>query len=222
MKRGLAGGLVFLVLVGAPTWAATIEVGDHVLAPDTPNQVVPILVTGGEAVAGLEFFAVIGGGGAANGGEDGPGFEEPAEWAPAMVDDTIWDDEFWVDASSATTVHAHPFGPQFAAGSVFVFPHHSPPSPGATTDVPAEGVLIKLLVDTTGWSARKGPWTLQLSSAEPFGSDPTILADGTGAPIGLQVIDGSISLIPEPTAVVMLWGLAAGMMLCLAWRRRAQ
>ena len=66
---GAAGALSALAVVFPATGlAATIDVGRVVLKPDTPGQVVPVSVSGGEQVAAVELYAQIGDGGAFNGG----------------------------------------------------------------------------------------------------------------------------------------------------------
>jgi hypothetical protein len=197
MKRSFVGGLALLLLGSAPVWAVSVNVGEHWLIPNTPDQKVPVLVSGGDDTAGLNFFATIGGGGAANGGVDGPAFEESAVWAPAMKLGTIWDDSGWdPDNFTLTDVYEHPFGSQFAAGSLFIYydyPPGDPLPPGTVTAVPADGVLINLMVDTTGWSA--GTWDLAMMDAQPFGDDPTELLDAGGWPLeGVAVASGSITI----------------------------
>src|SRR5687768_17428183 len=60
-----------LLLLGTWTAAApgaNIHVGRVVVKPDTPGQVVPVSVAGGEPIAAVELYAQIGDGGAFNGG----------------------------------------------------------------------------------------------------------------------------------------------------------
>ena len=58
------------ILACSCSWAASINVGTHVLLPNTANQVISIQVAGGESIAGEDFYAQIGDGGSFLGGTD--------------------------------------------------------------------------------------------------------------------------------------------------------
>src|SRR5690242_11051028 len=60
--------VVGALALGASAQAADIVVGNHYLLPNTPNQLVTIQVTGAESIAGEDFYAQIGDGGAFNSG----------------------------------------------------------------------------------------------------------------------------------------------------------
>ena len=77
MNRACLVGCMVVLLVAAPTSAASIDIGAHYLLPNTPRQPVPIFVTGGETIAGMNLRGIIGDGGVPFGGVEGPGFQEP-------------------------------------------------------------------------------------------------------------------------------------------------
>jgi len=52
-----------------------IDVGEHVLLPNRPGQVIEVLVSGGDAVQAVHFYAQIGGGGPELGGVPAPAIE---------------------------------------------------------------------------------------------------------------------------------------------------
>lgn len=55
---------LLLAFVAVPAaQAASIVVGTHFLLPNTPNQVVEIGATGGEAINGMNFYSAVGDGG---------------------------------------------------------------------------------------------------------------------------------------------------------------
>ena len=60
--------LMLLLAVTSPAWAApVIDVGTHYLLPND-MRTIPIAVSGGDPVQGLDFFVQVADGGAINGG----------------------------------------------------------------------------------------------------------------------------------------------------------
>ena len=55
--------LVLLALLAKYASAATIDAGNHILVPNTPGQIISIMVSGGDEVAGFNLFAQVGDGG---------------------------------------------------------------------------------------------------------------------------------------------------------------
>ena len=86
-----ASSVVLLALTADYASAATIDVGNHTLLPNTPGQIVPIMVGGGDAVAGFNLFAQVGDGGPEL-SEFGflPGVDGPAITAVDLKSDTIF------------------------------------------------------------------------------------------------------------------------------------
>jgi|GEM_PF-2676616 len=174
------------------TAAPTITAGNHQLLPNTSGQVISILASGdflADALAGVDLFLVIGG------GTEGP-----------MVTN--------LDLIGAGTIFAASNTGQQDFGAPYI-----PPSReivGITTTVSGtvnpNGVLAYLTLDTTGLAA--GDYTLSLTS-DLIG--PSVLYSAGAAPTVL--INGTLSVVPEPSSVVLgLFGIAG--VAAIAIRRR--
>jgi hypothetical protein len=130
--------------------AATVQGGTHMLLPNTSGQQVPIMVTGGEAVSGVDLFVQVGDGGATVGG---------------------------VDTGPIITQLDLVTGAIFAANHTEIFTDPAPLIWGATTTtasgfVTANGRLAMLTIDTTGITS--GQFALILN---PPSTGPTAFAD---------------------------------------------
>jgi hypothetical protein len=161
---------LFVCSAGSAARAAAVTADTHVLAPDMAGQQVPILVSGGEAVSGIDFFVQVGDGGTTVGGDDtGPRITQ--------VDLTI--------------------GTIFAGNNTGVFLDPAPLIWGATTttqsgSVSASGVLATLTIDTTGMF--DGQFDLILN---PASTGPTAFADPG---ITTSLIHGSLSIGDLPVS----------------------
>jgi hypothetical protein len=147
---------------------AVINAGIHSLAPNTPGQSVQILVSGGEAVSGIDLFVQVGDGGATAGGDD----TRPVITHLDLVTDTI-----------------------FASNNTGAFVDSTPLLWGATTttangSVSANGVLATLTIDTTGLSA--GQFDLLL---DPPTTGPTAFADSG---VTTSRVNGSLQIGAVP------------------------
>jgi hypothetical protein len=135
-----------------------------------PGQQVPVLVSGNDAVSGIDFFVQVGDGGATVGGDDtGPRITQ-------------------VDLVSGTI---------FAGNNTGAFLDPAPLIWRATTttaggSVSASGVLATLTIDTTGMFV--GQFNLILN---PPSTGPTAFAD---AGVTTNLINGSLSIgdVPLP------------------------
>ena len=208
MYKAVVGGLVALFLGALPVFSATIDVGDQVLFPDMPGQTIQIRVTPGdpaEEIAGMDLFAQI-----ADGGPDlgvpGSHIDGPVFADADMEAGTIFQPTPIVAPPSILT------GGQIIVGGVIL------QEEGAV--VPADGLLVTLTVDTTGFFADdpNNPWDLKLTDTLDA---PTTLLDGgeIPLPIPLTIFNGTITLVPEPSTIAMLLGLA-GILLAVVARRR--
>jgi hypothetical protein len=152
----------------AATRAASVNVGTHFLAPNTSGQQVPILVTGGEPVSGVDLFVQVGDGGAAVGGDDtGP-----------MITN--------LDLVTGTI---------FAGNNTGAFTDPTPLIWGATTtttsgSIPANGLLATLTIDTTG--ILTGQFDLILN---PPTTGPTAFADPS---VITMLVNGSLRIGTAP------------------------
>jgi hypothetical protein len=167
------------------SWAASVTVGTHALLPNTANQVITIQITGGDQVAGEDFFAQIGDGGAFLGGTDA----KPAFTNVDILSSTIFSTS---NNGSYGDPNGTPPGSNSAHPLIWV--------DGTTTvdgSVPAVGLLATLTIDTTGLNSGTFPLLLTgvASSLGPF---DTTLRDANGDAIPLSVSNG--------TLIVMLAG----------------
>ncbi len=143
-----------------------IEVGTHVLEPNTPGQTIPIYVSGGWPVQGLNFNVQIADGGPLAGG---------TLLAPVITG---------VDILTATVFAASNTGIRTdaddAAGDDPVPQHAYRGTTTAAGMVNADGLLATVTIDTTGFE--RGSWSLTLSNtingATDFAGQAAAVVDG--------------------------------------------
>jgi hypothetical protein len=155
----------------APSGAATITVGSHVLAPNLPGQEIEISVTGGDAVWGANLFAQVGDGGpelaiyGLPAGTDGPAITG-VDLIAGTIFSTASASQYYVDSI-----------PQFVNYGVL-----------ASQSASAAGLLVTLTIDTSGFST--GTWNLLLSDVLPELGD----YDTDFAPTPAVITNGSITI----------------------------
>lgn len=183
---------VAVVLVATlPAFSATISIDTYPLRENTPGQPIEIRVAPGDPPELIAGMNLI--------AEilDGPTFDP----APLDVETgTIWiGDPIVLDSEVV-------LGGRIALGGVLV-----------QDPVFADGLLGTLLVDTTGYFAGEGPWNLLL--ADTVGGS-TELLDRYGRQIDVTVPVGSIALVKEPAArmlLVIAAGFAIGVFVARRW-----
>jgi len=165
-----------LLAVGVASADIYIDVGDHVLLPDTPGQTVLISVStdAGDMVGGCNFNAEIAGGGPAYGGAAGPVITA-------------------VDMEAGTIFDGNNTG-QADLGSLAQLATYTIVTTGGT--VPADGLLATLTIDTTGFTTPGSTWTLELGH--------TLNGPTDFAPAPAIITEGTIQLIPEPASLALL------------------
>jgi Ca2+-binding RTX toxin-like protein len=151
-----------------------IHVGHHALAPNTAGQVIPIYVSGGVPVQGMNFNLQVGDGGPAAGGSA----NGPAIQGLDILTGTIFaaNNNGTTDIDGDQTPDLAPLfeGRDTTTGSGFVV---------------AEGLLGTVTVDTTGFN--EGQWPLMMSRTVNGTSDFTV--------IPAMITDGTLS-IDDPSA----------------------
>ena len=178
-----AGGLkarwLAVVVVGAVATGAAatpvIDVGRHVLLPDTPGQTIELFVTGGDPVQGLNLFVQVADGYPTGGGViDGPnitGVDIVADTVFAASntgqDTDVALDQIWL-VYTTTDEEVEPF-------------------------VGAEGKLATVTLDTTGFPS--GTWDLLLAG--------TLNEDSDFAGVAADISNGTIEIQEPPAAVIV-------------------
>jgi len=156
-----------------------VDVGDHVLLPNTPGQVIPIYVSGGSSVQGTVFNVQI---------DDGfPDVPGSATDGPNIAN---------VDLVEAGTV----FDSSANTGNNVIESREQIWVVGTTTTdgvVHADGVLAYVTIDTTGWFGDDGSW--QLKVAGTHNGDTNFQSpDGQVFPV---TTNGTITIDNLPVAV---------------------
>ncbi len=184
MNKGVIVSLIVLLFAVSPALAQpTIVVGDRELLPDTADQTIAISVSGGDAVAGLDFFVQIDTGAA----------------GPVITD---------LDILTGTIFDGNNNGgsPLFQDNWTAAFITTT-----TTGTVAADGLLATVTVDTTGLQFGDGPWMMTLD----FGTFTTSFAG-----VAANITPGTLSIVPEPSTVVMLLGVLALAPLAYFFQRR--
>ncbi|MFV2068554.1 MAG: PEP-CTERM sorting domain-containing protein [Pirellulales bacterium] len=149
--------LTIVVLLGlavtASTRAATITVGDHFLEPNMAGQRITISVAGGDVISGLNLFAQVGDGGPELALLPNP--LPPGTDGPAIAT---------VDFFNGTVFAGLPDQPT-DLGSIPQVAIWSMALTGPMREVSADGTLVRLTIDTTGFLA--GSWDLLLANVLP-------------------------------------------------------
>lgn len=200
----LISAIGLVLLIGAQSPGATINVGTHTLLPNTAGQTITISIVGTEAVIGMTSRVQIGDGGV-------PIPPGTAHSGPLITS---------LDTITGTIFSTGGFGQTPTPGNVFPQYREDQTASLAGTAT-ANGLLMTLTVDTTGFFFGDDPWDLILSDNNVLSpNNSTFLTDATsGLPIPLTIIDGQIQFIPEPS-MLPLWGLVPVLGGVYYWRRR--
>jgi len=157
-----------------------IDVGNHVLLPNTRNQTIEINVSGGHGVSGVVLNVQ-----AADGYPDVPGSSDDG---PNITG---------VDLVGSGTV----FGNVPNNGNGFIETYDQIWIVGTTTQEPnvaiLEGTLAKVTFDTTPFSS--GTWDVKL--ADTFNGDTHFQSSVFGTLVSPQVINGTIRIDQPPVAI---------------------
>lgn len=188
MNRIFVTATVMLLATGSAFAAATINVGNHALLPNTPNQTIQINVSGGDLVGGFNLFAQIGDGLAS-------GFE------PAFQS-VSYDNALWGPSTdyTATDTGAIAEAPMYLFSSVFLGIEGG--GEGAT--IAATGKLLTLTVDTTGFTG--GVFPLKLTDIyvpdDLPGTSSFVIAGGDE--MIPTFTNGTLTIVPEPATMALL------------------
>lgn len=161
-----------------------MTVGNHLLMANTPNQTFTIQITGGEQVAGEDFFAQIGDGGSYNGGVN----SKPAFTNVDIIGGTIF-------AANNTGPQVNPAVPNSAHPLIWEVGTVT-----ASGSVASTGKLATLTIDTTGLSSGTFPLVLTGVGSTIGPNNNTVLYDASAAAIPLTIANGSLMISTLPLA----------------------
>ncbi|MFA6134057.1 MAG: choice-of-anchor D domain-containing protein [Phycisphaerae bacterium] len=180
--RAMILALVALLLTGATAMASiTIDVGSRRLLPDRAGQKITVSVStnASDSVGGCNLNVAIGGGGSGLGGVDGPAITS-------------------VDLATGTIFAGNNTG-QVDLGSLPQLAMYSITTTSGT--VTANGLLVTLVVDTTGYTVDGAAWDLAMGTTA---NGPTDFA-----PTAATITDGSIHLFATNPGDANLDGLVS-------------
>jgi hypothetical protein len=218
--------LAFAVLLCLPVAAqsAAINVGSHLLLPNTPNQQVPIFVTGTELVNGVDLLATVG-----NVASPSNVLSPAADHSPTITNaDIIGAAGF--PATILTGQAGVPTNPQPATATSRTVWYGDTT---ATLNFTAldNGVFGTLVFDTTGIfaGALQKTWALRLGQGNSVdigtGSTSDLGTNDVGDPFVPMIVDGNVfiaaAIIPEPSSIVLALFAAAGLADVAICRRRS-
>jgi hypothetical protein len=199
MQRKVVLSLAILFCLAAGAQAAlTITVGAHNLLPNQAGQTVDINIgnaVGGELIQGVNFRAQLGDGGI-------PGFGG-SDVLPLMTG--VIDGAGMIFSVNANPPADNSLPPGYVDIGTTVLA-------GNNVLVAGDNLLATLTFDTTGFVG--GSWILTLNTA---GGDTN-----TGGGEQLILEDGSITIVPEPSSVVLGLFAIAGFGAVAIRRRRAR
>ncbi len=195
-----------------PAQATIISVGNHTLLPNTPNQTIPILISGGgeSNIVGSDLYVLV--------GDGGPEFTPPNWPGPTGTDapgmEHLPGDVNLTTGTIFTGNHTTPVD-QFSAegGSIPQLVGYSVnTSSGTVSDTAPNSVLAFLTFDTTGFT--HGTWPVYLDDTAVGGSDFTDLVLSGSGSFAPTLVAGSITVAPEPATLALA---IAGLIPFLGW-----
>ncbi len=146
--------LTLLLLTSQGLPAAQITVGQHSLRANQADQWISVQVSGGDAVSGLDLYAQVG-----NGGPELTQFGLPAGKAgPRISGAELVQGTIFQGVSDLPVNLSSPQLPQTAFYSIALI--------GSKPTVGAQGTLVRLRLDTTGFYG--GEWDLRLRDVLPY------------------------------------------------------
>jgi autotransporter-associated beta strand protein len=161
-----------LFTTGVSYGACTIELSNSVLLPNLANQEIFLKVTGTDLVTGVDLRAQIG---------DGMGPQNEPKFLAVNFAGGMWDS--FPTMTSGSLIAGYE---QYAQFSV-IFSQ-------CGQKIPANGIIAKLRIDTTGISA--GEFSLALKNTD-IGADTVFIGTG-GSDIGVTDHCGSLAIVSGP------------------------
>ncbi len=205
-KAKVIGLLVFLIST-SPAWSAMIDIGEQHLLPDTAGQTFQIFISSATAETAVLMILElqVGDGGPEVGGTLGPAIS----YADILTD-TIFG-ALPNDGDKGWSLDNPGLYPQLWQSTVITEDPIDPSQPGPEAEL--NGLIATVTIDTTGFES--GTWD--------FIASQTVVEEWTEfytqpmQPVPLTVIDGTITIVPEPSTILLLLTGALGL---LAYRIR--
>lgn len=174
--RPLVGFLIAFSFCARSYAVPVIDVGTISLLENTPDQTVPIYVSGGDAIQGLNLNLSVESG--------GPELSADGKLGPMITAvDVVTDTLFANNNDGQTTIASFPQAWVITTAT-------------STGSVAADGLLTRVTFDTTGFLMGSGPFLFTLT--DPLGT-PTDFAG-----IAADLTIGQIEIVPEPQCAPML------------------
>ncbi len=206
MKRYILPCLLACFLFVSPAHAGVINIfaGDHQLLPDTPDQVIEVWVEGDGAVEGANFSVQIGVG--------------LTDQVPSIVD---------VDLTGAGTIFGSSNSSQGGGGlgdfgyagawegNVRIERDTDPPT--VTPASPTGSLFARITINTQGWLT---PQSFPLYLLKEDESIKTDFAGWESDVNKTNVFNGSVTLVPEPSSLALLFAGLASLGVVVVLRRR--
>jgi len=234
--------LTLALILGLASYAQaalSIVVGQHNYSPGTGMVVIPITVTGSNAVHGTDLSVQLGGTSSAvapfgmappityQGSEQ---YNQPTPGAGSPVlSPSMWDQHAntWGDSTDGlndgvpTIPGSAGYGTAGMEGTWFTgsltFNSTTVSTGQIVPGTGNSGIEVNLVVDLTGFGP--GTWPLMLLAGKAGATD---FVDRTAATVPVSITDGSITIVPEPTSIVLGLFAAVGLGLVAIRKRRAR
>jgi hypothetical protein len=210
----LYASLILLIGAISTQAASSINVGSHSLLPNTAGQKIAIYVTGGDAIAAADLLIQIGDGGPERvnfppltAGIDAPGVQSPVGFPNVNLQNPTYGTDTGIFSTVPNGGQSDGLGgsiPQLIGLSILT----------DSGTVAANGLLATLMIDTTGFTS--GTWDLMLK--DTLAGNTQFLNESANQ-VPLTIVNGSLTIVPEPTAIVLF---ATASLSLFALRRRAK
>jgi len=208
--------VLICILSATSAQAASIDAGHHLLQPNTPGQKIAIYVTGGEEIASVDLYMQIGDGGpelvqlGLPAGEDAPGVQSPFGLPNLNLENPTFGSDFGIFGSIPHTGQYDALSglggsiPQLVGVAILTSSFLEPGN--------ANGLLATFVIDTTGFTS--GTWPLLLEGTL---AGDTTMYDNQINLLALTIINGSLTIVPEPHSVGLCFTAAFAF---AGWHRR--
>jgi hypothetical protein len=216
MRAGIHACVLACVLCVSPLHAAVIHVigGDHDLLPDTPGQVIDVLVQGDGEVQGLNFYVMVG-----NGMTDEVPNITGVAGEPGV--DIIGSGTLFEGNNNEQQNDDQPadFRGFWGAGTTT--------SSGTVTPGTSGRILARVTINTEGFFS--GSFDLFLQNIDYLGSqyDTDFVGWGTDPDLDpewqnhfVTIDDGTLNIVPEPSSLLLMFFGVAGLGVVTVMRRR--